>query len=145
MVNIEKRVDSATQEPYNQKSGWRGSKTPMISDPLSLRPYVNEHLLRAAQKGLERIGNDLVIYLDEENGAELLVTDRNKFLSVMSCGDTVRQALDEPARVKASKKMLLNKDAVVFWFVVASPNGVQVQVLTLNNQYKLTTHIIGLA
>lgn len=121
---------------------------PMVPDNLSdqLRPYVNERLLRAAQKGLERIGNDLVIYLDTERSTELLVTDRNKFLSVMSsCGDTVRQALDEPARVKASRRMLLNKDAVVFWFVVANPDGVQAQVLTLNNHYQLTTHIIGQA
>jgi hypothetical protein len=42
---------------------------------------VNERLLRAAKKGLEHIGNDLVIYLDAESATELLVTDRNKFLS----------------------------------------------------------------
>lgn len=120
----------------------------MFQDKLSdqLRPYVNERLLRAAKKGLEHIGNDLVIYLDAESATELLVTDRNKFLSVMSsCGDTVRQALDEPARVKASRKMLLNKDAIVFWFVVAEPDGVKAQVLTLNNRYQLTTHIVGQA
>ena len=120
----------------------------MIPDNLSdqIRPYVNERLLKAAQKGLERIGNDLVIYLDAESETELLVTDRNQFLSVMSsCGDTVRQALDEPARVKAARRMLLKKDAIVFWFVVARPNGVQAQVLTLNNQYQLTTNIIGQA
>lgn len=120
----------------------------MIADNLSdqIRPYVNERLLKAAQRGLEHIGNDLVIYLDADSETELLVTDRNKFLSVMSsCGDNVRQALDEPARVKASRKMLLNKDAVVFWFVVARTGGVHAQVLTLNNQYKLTTHFIGQA
>jgi hypothetical protein len=120
----------------------------MVPENLSdqLRPYVNERLLRAARKGLEHIGNDLVIYLDAESETELLVTDRNKFLSVMSsCGDTVRQALNEPARVKASRKMFLNKDAIVFWFVVAKPGGVQAQVLTLNNHYRLTTQVIGQA
>jgi hypothetical protein len=47
--------------------------------------------------------------------------------------------------VKASRKMLLNKDAIVFWFVVAEPDGVKAQVLTLNNRYQLTTHIVGQA
>jgi hypothetical protein len=120
----------------------------MVPETLSdqLRPYVNERLLRAAKKGLEHIGNDLVIYLDTDSETELLVTDRNKFLSVISsCGESVRQALDEPARVKASRKMLLNKDAIVFWFIVAKQDGVLAQVVTLNNQYKLTTHIIGQA
>lgn len=111
-----------------------------------LRPYVNDRLLRAAQRGLEHIGSDLVIYVDAESKSDLLVTDRNKFLSIInSCGESVRQALDEPARVKTSRKMLLTKDAVVFWFIVAEQDGVRAQVITLNNQYKLTTNIIGLA
>jgi len=111
-----------------------------------LRPYVNDRLLRAARKGLERLGSDLVIYLDAESESDLLVTDRNKFLSIIkSCGESVRQALNEPARVKASREMPLAKDAVVFWFIVAEPNGVKAQVLTLNNEYRLTTHFVGQA
>lgn len=120
----------------------------MIRDSLTeqLKPYVNERLLRAAQRGLERVSNDLVIYVDSDNKGDLLVTDRNKFLSIMSsCGDTIKQALDEPARVKASRRMSLTKDAVVFWFVVAEKDGVKAQVLTLNNHYRLTTHFVGLA
>jgi hypothetical protein len=120
----------------------------MVTDNISeqLRPYVNERLLTAAQTGLRCIGNDLVIYLDVESKTDLLVTDRNKFLSIMKSGDSIRQALDEPARVKASRKMLLNQDAIVFWFVVVEADGnVRAQVLTLNNQYKLTTHTVGLA
>jgi hypothetical protein len=119
----------------------------MERDSLSeqLRPYVNDRLVKAAQRGLERIGNDLVIYLNADSDSDLLITDRNKFLSVMTEFDTIRQALDEPARVKAARKMKLNKDALVFWLVVAEPNGVRAHVLTLNNQYKLTTHTIGQA
>ena len=111
-----------------------------------LRPYVNERLLRAAQRGLEDIGSDLVIYVDAESKSDLLVTDRSRFLEIMnSCGESVRQALDEPARVKASRKMPLTKDAIVFWFIVAEQDGVRAQVLTLNNQYQLTTHFVGQA
>lgn len=111
-----------------------------------LQPYVNDRLLRAAKKGIQRLGNDLVIYVDAESKSDLLVTDRNKFLSIMhSCGESVLQALDEPARVKASRRMLLNKDAVVFWFVVAEQDSVKAQVITLNNEYRLTTHFVGQA
>jgi hypothetical protein len=101
--------------------------------------------MRAARQGLEHIGSDLVIYLNAESESDLLIMDRSKFLSVMTEFDTIQQALDEPARVKAARKLLLNKDALVFWLVVAEADGVRAQVLTLNNQYKLTTHFIGQA
>lgn len=116
--------------------------------PLSdqLKPYVNERLLRAAQRGLKKISTDLVIYVDSDNKTDLLVTDRNKFLSIMSsCGEDIRHALDIPAKVLAARRTRLSKDAIVFWLVVAEPNGVRAQVLTLNNHYQLTTHFVGLA
>jgi hypothetical protein len=116
--------------------------------PLSdqLKPYVNERLLRAAQRGLEKVSTDLVIYVDSDNKTDLLVTDRNKFLSIMSsCGEDIRHALDIPAKVLAARRTRLSKDAIVFWLVVAEPNGVRAQVLTLNNHYQLTTNFVGLA
>ena len=112
----------------------------------TLRPYVNERLVIAAKKGLECIGDDLVIYLDTENHKDVVVKDRNKFLSIIGSSDALKQALNEPERIKASRTMALNKDAIVFWFVVSKPSGaVTAQVITLNNQYRLTTHTIGLA
>jgi len=118
----------------------------MTQDNLTeLKPYVNARLLRAAKRGLETVSNDLVIYVDSDAKGDFLVTDRNKFLSITSsCGDTLKQALDEPAQVKASRSMPLTKDVVAFWFVVAEPEGVKAQVLTLNN-YRLTTPFVGLA
>lgn len=112
---------------------------------IGLNPYVKSRLARAAKRGLKWVSNDLVIYVDSENLGDFLVTDRNKFLSIMSsCGDTLEHALNEPARVKASRMRPLTKDAVVFWFVVAEPDGVKAQVLTLSN-YRLTTHFVGSA
>ena len=112
----------------------------------TLRPYVNERLLQIARSGLESIGDDLVLYLDTEGRKEILVTDRNKFLSIMQSYDNIRKKLDEPARVKAARTQILHRHAVVFWFVVVLPDGsVRAQVLTLDNHYRYTTYFVGLA
>lgn len=110
-----------------------------------LRPYVNEDLLRIAKDGLESIGSDLVLYLDTtEVGRGILVTDRSKFLSLLGKLDGIQRTLREPARVLASRTQILHRHAVVFWFVVVLPGGeVRAQVLTLDNHYRLTTHIVG--
>lgn len=109
-----------------------------------LRPYVNEDLLRIAQRGLKSIGSDLVLYLDTEGRKEILVTDRSEFLAIMKPFDSIQKTLDEPARVKAARTQVLHRHAVVFWFVVVLPGGeVRAQVLTLDNHYRLTTHIVG--
>jgi hypothetical protein len=112
-----------------------------------LRPYVNEDLLRIAKNGLESIGSDLVLYLDTSDVSKgILVTDRSKFLSILGRLDGIRNTLDEPARIKAARNQVLHRHAVVFWFVVVLPGGeVRAQVLTLDNHYRLTTHIVGIA
>jgi hypothetical protein len=111
-----------------------------------LRPYVNEDLLRIAQRGLKMVGEDLVLYLDTESNKGILISDRTEFLSILGSFDGIRKTLDEPARVKAERTQILHRHAVVFWFVVVLPGGeVRAQVLTLDNHYRLTTHIVGKA
>lgn len=112
----------------------------------TLRPYVNEQLLRIARRGLESIGDDLVLYLDTDGSKEILVTDRTKFLSIMRSCDGIRKKLNEPARVKAARNQVLHRHAVVFWFVVVLPDAsVRAQVLTLDNHYQYTTYFVGIA
>jgi hypothetical protein len=109
-----------------------------------LRPYVNEDLLRIAQRGLSTIGSDLVLYLDTEGSKGILVTDRSKFLSILGKFDGIRKKLNEPARVKAARTQWLHRHAVVFWFVVVLPGGeVRAVIMTLDNHYRLTTHVVG--
>ena len=112
----------------------------------TLRPYVNEQLLHMARRGLKSIGDDLVLYLDTDGCKEILVTDRNKFLSILKPFDRIRKKLNEPARVKAARTQILQRHAVVFWFVVVLPDrSVRAQVLTLDNHYRYTTYFVGIA
>ena len=124
----------------------------MASKPVSKEelPYINEDLLKLAQRGIRCLGDDLVMYLDLGGMREVLASDRTKFLSIVEStegsSDGLCDALREPARVKAAREGLLRPGSVVFWFVWVTRDGeTRAKILVLKNQPNFTTNQIGLA
>ena len=115
------------------------------SIPAPVRPYENGNLLHIARRGWENIGDDLVIYLDTRNSDEILAYDRNLFIARMKLHPSIRRKLDDPAMLVASRTQVLQRHAIVVWFVVAFPDSYHVQLFTFDNEYRYTTNTIGIA
>jgi hypothetical protein len=113
--------------------------------PEIVRPYVNGQLVHLARRGWNSIGDDLVLFLKIRN-SEVLAYDRNLFLSKMQLQPCLRCRLEDPALVIAARTQVLQRHAIVVWFVVEFPDGSHhAQVLTFDNEYRYTTNIIGIA
>lgn len=117
-------------------------------DENELRPYINKHLLRLAQRSIRCFGDDLVMYLDLGGTKEVLPSDRTRFRTIVKSATGLCEVLKEPARVKAAREGLLRPGSVVFWFVwVTSAGETRAKVLVMKSspQIDYTTRQIGLA